>query len=125
MPKFVWADIAHTGLLTYSAINGRPVYKRGCVTGATTGRINEVTLNSCVEGWPSDVANQTYVIESSESGPMAAEGDSGAWLVDEEGKLLGIVHGGDRGRGVCYVIPIHDVFEDIKHMTGFAVDLEI
>lgn len=51
---------------------------------------------------------------------MARRGDSGAWLLDEDGKFLGIVQGGDE-IGYCFVSPIHDVLEDVKHITGLIL----
>lgn len=69
------------------------------------------------------VPKQSYSILSSTFDIMASPGDSWAWLLDDDGKLLGLVHGGDIRYGMASVLPIQEIFGDIQRISGYAVEL--
>ncbi|KAJ5835364.1 hypothetical protein N7447_001390 [Penicillium robsamsonii] len=56
--------------------------------------------------------------------PFAEHGDSGAWITRMDGKVFGILTGGDERQGTTYFSRINDVFDDIKDVTG-AVEVRI
>ncbi|KAJ5356366.1 hypothetical protein N7517_010975 [Penicillium concentricum] len=56
--------------------------------------------------------------------PFAGHGDSGAWITRIDGKVFGILTGGDERQGTTYFSRINDVFEDIKDITG-AVEVRV
>lgn len=52
---------------------------------------------------------------------FSQEGDAGAWLLDFEGALAGLIWG-NSGVGACYVTPISELMTDIgKHLRGVQV----
>lgn len=51
------------------------------------------------------------------------DGDSGGFVLDQEGRLVGMLVAGQISRGVGYVTPIETVFLDISVKTGCVVDL--
>jgi hypothetical protein len=55
---------------------------------------------------------------------FAEPGDSGALITRMDGKVLGILTGGDERQGTTYFCRINDVFDDIKDITG-AVEVRI
>lgn len=119
-------SVERPGSISHHSGTRNPVYKRGAVTGATTGTVSHIKLELNMDRWPSNVPNQSYVVFPNASFlPVARRGDSGAWPLDEDGQLLGIIHGGDEARGSGFVIPIHDVLEDIQRITGFNADLNL
>lgn len=120
-------DITECAFLSNSMRIKSPVFKCGQATGVTMGYVNEIKQDSrSLSGWPQDVANQSYVVLSAhENLLVGSAGDSGAWLVDAEGKLLGMVHGGNNNNKTCFVIPIHDLFTDIQNITGMMPSLEL
>jgi hypothetical protein len=60
-------------------------------------------------------------IATSESSiPFAEHGDSGSWITRADGKVFGIVTGGDERQETTYFCRIQDVFDDIKDITGAA-----
>jgi hypothetical protein len=51
------------------------------------------------------------------------KGDSGAWVLDKEGRLGGLFIGGNEATELCYVTPISVVLEDIQTRLGCSVTL--
>lgn len=71
------------------------------------------------------VITRVYKIATSESSfPFAASGDSGAWVTRADGKVFGILTGGDLRQSTTYFCRMNDVFDDIKDLTG-AVEVRI
>jgi hypothetical protein len=60
------------------------------------------------------------IATSENSYPFAEGGDSGSWITRVDGKVLGILAGGDERLGTTYFCRINDVFDDIKDITGAA-----
>ncbi|KXG53650.1 uncharacterized protein PGRI_007000 [Penicillium griseofulvum] len=110
---------------------GTTLYKSGRSTGETTSvyhGLGSVTLDR-IES--KDGARYypviTWVCKTSNaesSFPFAVRGDSGAWITRVDGKVFGILTGGDERQGTTLFCRINDVFDDIKDITG-AVDIRI
>jgi hypothetical protein len=45
-------------------------------------------------------------------------GDSGAWIFDSFGYVMGMILGHNGRTGITYFTPMHCIFEDIKKLTG-------
>ncbi|WEW59249.1 hypothetical protein PRK78_004718 [Emydomyces testavorans] len=117
-------EVKVSGLLTAAMINKRLVVKRGQSSGVTLGMVNEIQLSARADGLPSTVVNQSFFVVPGPGFPLfATAGDSGGWVLDEHGSLLGIIHGGDYASGEGFVLPIDDIFSDIKKVTGFTASL--
>jgi hypothetical protein len=77
------------------------------------------------------------VIGARDTLSFAGRGDSGAWVFDTEGRLVGMVVGSgvgpliDRTSGSCvhpedewnYITPVEPLFQDIERQTGCRVRL--
>lgn len=50
-------------------------------------------------------------------------GDSGSWILNEVGQLVGLLWGGTHS--VCYFTPIQMVLDDIEARTGMKVELPL
>lgn len=93
------------------------VFKRGATTGGTVGKVNGIMQMTAMKSC------QSYVALSCTRGAMASPGDSGAWLLDVEGDVFGIINGGDTRYGIASVIPTDVVFRDNERITGFIAEL--
>lgn len=92
----------------------------GRVSGVTTGTFSAI-LSSIA--WPEQ---PTLTRESAICGnggkSFAKKGDSGAFVLNREGKLVGILIAGNKATtGVVYVTPIQAVVDDIHAQTGYDV----
>ena len=101
------------------------VLKNGKSTGLTVGRANSLMsitrqLSPC--GTKYLTAHQWAIFPyDDDSGPFAAEGDSGAAVVDGAGRIAGIINSANgagvwhgMGHGLTYVTPIDAVMKVIK-----------
>lgn len=61
---------------------------------------------------------------STSDGTFAEPGDSGAFLFDRLGQVVGILIGGFKRKETVYFTPIENIFDDIKEVTG-AIDVQI
>ena len=111
--------------------NDRPcliVMKRGSRTGLTVGRANEI--NSFARRYIANTPLQTtmeWVIcpyDDSKFPFFALEGDSGAAIVDCQGRLGGIITGGHDYRDLVYATPAFSILESLKE-HGFKVTIEV
>lgn len=60
------------------------------------------------------------------NGNFQGPGDSGAWVVDATGAMVGLLFGGPKGKdheGSGYVTPIAAILADIKARTGYEASL--
>lgn len=99
----------------------------GRTTGITWGRCNGI-LKSLIKSWELNVNGQSIEVEGSEQSvvgrPIRGDnefgmpGDSGAFVIDELGSLVGLYWGGNEYSGVSYYTEIRHVFEDIMMITG-------
>ncbi|KAJ9490549.1 hypothetical protein VN97_g2702 [Penicillium thymicola] len=105
--------------------NGLRLYKSGRSTGMTASvhhgleSIELARLRSKKGAGYHPVITWVNKVATSESSyPFAEEGDSGSWITRADGKVLGILTGGDARQGTTYFCRINDVFDDIKDITG-------
>ena len=92
------------------------VIKRGGVTGLTVGRVH--TLTSFVRRYGKGLRGTSteLAIHGQESGRFADRGDSGSFVVDGKGRVVGMITGGvgDDGFDVTYVTPAEFIFDQIR-----------
>ena len=99
--------------------------KCGRTTGWTEGLINGIDEyhfddrgNPNPDGtYPRAVSHNPLVLSQSRS-PFAEKGDSGAFVLNELGKLVGIVIGGSSVGDHSFMTSINDIFDDIIRITG-------
>lgn len=103
------------------------VMKRGLATGLTLGRANEI--NSFARTYFTNTSPKKsleWVIcnYDSKSPLFAAPGDSGAAIVDCQGRLGGVVTGGHDIRDLTYATPAFSILDSLK-TNGFKVTIEV
>lgn len=106
-------------------------FKVGRRTGFTRGQHDMATCVSTLKSWlEGDAGNlvfhpssDRYVVSGKEA-MYAKPGDSGAFAVDSEGQLMGMIWGGCNFTGNAFFTAMEDIITDIKHMTG-AVDVRL
>ena len=92
-----------------SARAGQPVTKHGAATGITRGVIVSVDFaNDVLVGGRTYRASRQILVRSSDGTPFSAEGDSGALLLDENERAVGLLWGANTsGEGVaCPIAPV-------------------
>ena len=108
--------------------NGEPclmVIKRGRTTGLTIGRASELeSFSRDIWGDGTTQISKEWAIlpRNSKSGAFSAKGDSGAAIVDGEGRLGGMLNGGSsfsETSDVSYASPIHSLLDSFKR-HGFG-----
>jgi hypothetical protein len=72
---------------------------------------------------PKPVITWEYAFASSE-GPFAESGDSGTFVFNQIGGVVGLLWGGAERSDTAYVTPIEAIFDDIKEVTG-ALEVRI
>lgn len=65
-----------------------------------------------------------YFLTAVEDAPLIQPGDAGAFVFDVHGYVIGICFGGNRVGSRGYFTYIHDLFDDIKRVTG-VTDIEL
>jgi hypothetical protein len=89
---------------------GSLVTKRGNATGITRGTIVDIGYSgsACVEGSSFSTPGQILVRPLEEYDAFSAEGDSGALIVDDANKAVGLLWGTNvRGEGLaCPIAPV-------------------
>ncbi|KAK3345842.1 hypothetical protein B0T25DRAFT_611784 [Lasiosphaeria hispida] len=113
---------------------GAFLYKVGVTTEATVGKFSQMKgdINITEDGHllPGVSEEFTYIqggtLQKDAGGtPLVMKGDSGSVVWDEEGRVAGLLFRGQipqaADKTLVYVTPIHDVFEDIKKLSGGAI----
>lgn len=54
---------------------------------------------------------------------ISMQGDSGSWILNSEGNLIGLQWGGNEILDVAFLTPIEDVVADIQYQTQHIVRL--
>jgi len=92
------------------AQTGMPVFKTGVTTGRTEGQLVDVAYpdHPFVEGRWRSAPGQLLVDSRTVGMNFAAPGDSGAPLVDERGRIVGMLWGSNaNGQGIaCPIAPV-------------------
>ncbi|CZR54025.1 uncharacterized protein PAC_03908 [Phialocephala subalpina] len=94
------------------------VWKFGRSTHHTCGVVNDVTsIYNSKEGLVSD---EWLIIDKTQNGDDAfsKSGDSGSFVWDSDGFVVGLLWGGKEQVFGTYVTPIETLFEDIKNVCG-------
>ena len=116
---FDFSDRRETGRETIDAQNiGRT---SGHLRGWTSGLRAQVNL----EGVPNSVEMTAVDLGPGIYGGrgFAREGDSGAWILDLIGRVLGLQIGGDMDGKIAFYTPFDLLLKDIRQETG--LDLEV
>jgi hypothetical protein len=110
------------------------VFKLGRKSGYTVGRVNGIkTLilrrrDEHSPGKPTETVTEDYTIVSEKDEATFSEtGDSGAFILDGEGRLVGLLFAGGTGESnerMSRFIGVEELFEDIKKQTD-AVDVKV
>lgn len=71
------------------------------------------------------IIEQTVIKDQSAHGAASfgQDGDSGAWIFNKCGVLIGMIWGGCSRSGSCYFTHIKDIIQDIEKATGLKVDM--
>ena len=99
----------------------------GRTTNFTRGQYNGIG-QSTIKSWKINLDGKREEVFGHEKAivgrPIAfrdhfgTRGDSGAFVVNEYGSLVGLYWGGNEYSGVSFFTEINHVFEDIKTITG-------
>ncbi|KAJ5202662.1 hypothetical protein N7449_004741 [Penicillium cf. viridicatum] len=107
--------------------DGLKFYKSGRSTGMTASvyhGLDSVRLDRVEskkgDGYHLVITWVNKIATSDNSFPFADDGDSGSWITRVDGKVFGILTGGDDHQGTTYFCRVNDVFDDIKYITGAA-----
>lgn len=97
------------------------VILHGAKTKRSRGIFSHIKSDCRLPGQPGYTREHVFVGLRGE--PFAVRGDSGAFVLDRQGCLVGLLVGGPE-RGVhAYVTPIGEVCADIKARTDYIVEL--
>lgn len=72
---------------------------------------------------PNRTTFEHYTIKAKYTRPFNEAGDSGSWVFDENGNLLGLLWGGCVRGDDCYFTPVEYVIADIEKYTGKKVEM--
>lgn len=96
-----------------TAALGSRVWKVGAATGETEGLVVAVDCDDAawIDGRRRHAPRQILIGSGVDGSPFSAEGDSGAAVRDEQGRVIGLLWGANhRGQSVaCPIAPILDV----------------
>ncbi|EEQ31269.1 hypothetical protein McanMca71_006840 [Microsporum canis] len=94
------------------------VIKKGRTTGVTVGTISGLTSIAIrIPGLPAGLHHRGFEISSGPA-PFAKPGDSGSWVLNMSGQVIGLLFGGDVADGSAMVMPMNLVVKDIEEKVG-------
>ncbi|MCJ1408691.1 hypothetical protein MMC19_002766 [Ptychographa xylographoides] len=114
--------------VTYIAkipLEGGKVRKFGRTTDITEGYINPVDSFIRFKGTAFEMVSKEKMIYGIAGKPFTLAGDSGAWVVDVFGGLIGMVWGGFTSHEGSFLTPISLITEDITKQTGSSLFLPL
>lgn len=100
-----------------------PVVKSGRSTGFTRGYVNVIKGVRIAHvrnaRGPGSRSIETFELQVTGKDQMdfGVPGDSGSFITDLNGKVIGMLLGGTERANASYVTPLVDIFEDIKRVT--------
>jgi len=75
--------------------------------------------------WPERKGVTTECVVTAQDGlAFALLGDSGSFVLNQTGALVGLLIAGVDGRGTGYVTPIQEIWEDVRTRTGHEIELD-
>ena len=93
--------------------NDQRVYMQGALSGRTTGCLQSRLAYCHLEG-NSTCTRETWVLGDGENQRFSGRGDSGSWVVDNRGFVIGVLLGGyDGTTPVSLITPMQHLLEDI------------
>lgn len=101
---------------------GDAVIKTGADTQSTKGTFNHVESEVNFPGGPPTGTTEWCVIGDNDK-RFSKTGDSGAWVLTEDGQLGGLVIGGTIAGTWSYVTPVEVIFKDIESSLSCTVEL--
>lgn len=102
---------------------GTTVFKYGRTTGPTFGEISLSRGDVRHEGTPEFLTEQTIVGHPKHFKYFSQAGDSGAWVLNMEGNVVGMITSGNEATKISYYTPISTIIGDIERVTGRKVTL--
>ncbi|KDB23805.1 hypothetical protein H109_04305 [Trichophyton interdigitale MR816] len=107
------------------AISGAPipksqdlVVKKGRTTGATSGILDGLVPAALrISSFPVGVHRRGWVVVNKDM-HFAKNGDSGAWVLNMSGQVVGMVFAGDKADGTALIAPMDLIVEDIEDKVG-------
>lgn len=100
-------------------VPGEAVLKVGRTTGCTYGRVNGIRNAAILD--TAETPTSEYVVLGNDGVSFSEPGDSGAWVINTKGEVVGVVTGGNNG--VSYIKPIKTILKDISKETGLTLAL--
>lgn len=97
------------------------VYKFGRATQSTEGHFSHLQSEVKLPDSPHKTTEKVSIATGSHGNGFGTKGDSGAWVLDREGRLGGLLIAGNPQIGLVYVTPIGVVFADIEARLGCKV----
>jgi len=99
---------------------GQQVMKVGRTTNVTYGYVSHIESECKLPGNPT--TSTEFAITGLKGTLFSDKGDSGAFVLNEFGQLVGMIVGGGI-LGETFVTPIQEVTADIMEMTGYSVHM--
>ena len=99
---------------------GQQVMKVGRTTNVTYGYVSHIDSECKFPGNPT--TSTEFAITGLKGTQFSDKGDSGAFVLNEFGQLVGMIIGGGV-LGETFVMPIQEVTADIMETTGYSVHL--
>ena len=105
---------------TPAAIDNQ-VWKKGQTTDVTLGTVNGIREVVMWEGEGVSLKSQEWVIMGNQYQRFSEKGDSGSFIIDRGGHLIGLLHCGHLTLDLTYFTQYHVLVDDIKNTTGWEV----
>jgi hypothetical protein len=110
-----------TGIRDKPLSRALSLYKSGEGSGTTSGTLKAFEVDGLAVDYPGGRAifDQQIEVEGTGNSPFCRGGDSGALVIDDAGKAVGLIFGGSfgggqNGMGYGYVNPIKTVLDTLK-----------
>ncbi len=129
--RFAFQGNTHVGYVSLSPLYaGLDVFKVGRTTGLTVGAIERISSyvkvtrqSNSKQKAPMRTTLEIYAVRGLYDTLFNKAGDSGAWILDPLGDLVGLLWGGCEKSGHGYFTPIRLVIDDIEKFTGKKVEI--